>query len=147
MNREDVDTLIDRRCGALLRQCGLALVPSGGDNVDLSDPIAWALRQCGVSVASPVAPTEDEIASIGASLTDKFLDHTELRALESALTRYLGVDESSEGQSQRHNQLAARIERAITRKREQIARDYGTSAATLTAGAISLSFQETFDAS
>ena len=49
---------------------------------------------------------------------DQFLDHVELRALESALTRYVGVDVGAQGESQRHDQLGMRIERAIPRKRE-----------------------------
>lgn len=144
LTRANVDTLINRRCGALLRACGFALVEESGDNVDLNDPIAWALRQCGLSVASPVAPSEAEVGAVSDALLDQFLDHCELRALQSALTRYVGVDVSAQSESKQADQLGARIERAIARKRDQIARDYGTSASTLTGGAINLAFQETF---
>jgi hypothetical protein len=143
ITRAQIDALINRRCGALLRECGMALT-EGGDNPDLSDPIAWALRQCGISTADPIAPTEAEIAGVGTSALDKFFDHTELRALESALTRYVGVDASAQGEGRQASQLGARLEKAISRKRDQIARDYGTTASTLTAGVIGLAFQETF---
>lgn len=143
ITRAQIDTLIARRCGALLRECGMA-VTEGGLNTDLNDPIAWALRQCGLSTADPTAPTDAELAGVGTADLDKFTDHTELRALESALTRYTGIDTTTQGEGQRHDQLGARLERAIARKQAQIARDYGTNAATLTAGAIGLAFQETY---
>lgn len=147
LTRANVDMLINRRCGAILREVGMHLEEEGTDNTDLHDPIAWALRRCGLSVASPVAPTEDEIAAVPSDQLDQFLDHVELRALESALTRYVGVDVGAQGESQRHDQLGMRIERAIARKREQIARDYASATVTLTGGVIGLSFQETADAS
>lgn len=138
--RAQIETTISRRCGPLLALAGMTAIVQPGD--DLASPIAWAVRQLGGATADPTQPTAAEIAAI--SSADALFDLTELAALESALTRYTGVNQTSQGESSENDQIRAALTNAVDRKRALIERTYGTQAATLTAGVIGLSFQETY---
>lgn len=143
MNRTQLETVIARRCGSMLTAAGMLITPQSHSD-DLSDPIGWALRTLGVTPSDPTSPSDTEVASIASALTDKLLDYTELRALQNAATRYVAVDESSEGQSISHDQLRKAIENAAERKRIMIEQSYGVIAPPMTNGRIRLHFQETY---
>lgn len=138
--RAQIETTISRRCGPLLALAGMTAIVQPGD--DLASPIAWAVRQLGGATADPTQPTAAEIAAI--SSADALFDLTELAALESALTRYTGVNQTSQGESSENDQIRAALTKAVDRKRALIERTYGTQSATLTAGVIGLAFQETY---
>lgn len=141
MNRTQLETVIARRCGSMLTAAGMLITPQSHSD-DLSDPIGWALRTLGVTPSDPTSPSDTEVASIASALTDKLLDYTELRALQNAATRYVAVDESSEGQSISHDQLRKAIEQAAERKRVSIEQTYGVITPPLRTGRVRLFFQE-----
>jgi hypothetical protein len=143
VNRPQLETIIVRRCGSLVAQAGFTLTPLATSD-DLSDPIDWALRQLGVTPADPTNPSSAEVAQIAASNTDRLLDYTELRALESAATRYVGVDVTSSGESRSDNQIRQALITAVRDKRALIERTYGIVAPPLVHGRVNLHFQETY---
>ncbi len=146
MTRAQIETVLVRRTGAWLSQSGLDSTTVDGTNTDLADAIAAAILQCDSTVADITNPTSAEIQAVD-SLT-KFLDVAELRLLENILENLSKVDSKAGAVEAKLDQLAQRIERAIARKREQLAARYGLeTAATLETGVINLGFQQIINTS
>lgn len=143
MTRAQVEAILIRRVGGLFAACERDGTTATGANLDLNDPIGWAIRQCGGATAAPSLVTDADLTTV--SDTDQLLDLAELRALESALQNYDAVDLRAGPRTESFDQLGKRLEALITRKRKQLAADYNFGAGRLDTGVISLSFAETGD--
>lgn len=141
--RASVESVLVRRCGRLLTAAGLDGTTISGSNADLADPIGWAARQCGLTVASVTDVADADLAGLADSDTDKLLDLAELRTLETIAADPNVTTRQADGAQVNLSDLFTRLEMRIARKRTQIQRDYGTGLGTLTAGVITLGFQET----
>lgn len=142
LTRANLEAVLIRRCGRLLAALGLDGTTVDGTNSDLNDPIGWAIRSCGGTVASLAAVSDGDVATTAESDLDKLLDLAELRTLESIQANNDKVDIQSEQTRKAWATLGTRLETMIARKQKQIARDYGVGLGSLTAGTIDLSFQE-----
>jgi hypothetical protein len=141
LTRATVESILVKRLSGWLSAAGLA-VTVVGTNADLNDPIGWAIRQLGLTVDDITAVDDTDVARVGSSDYDKLLDLAELRALETIQQNLDDVDIEVGPRSEKLDQLAGRVAKALDRKRAQVQRDYGHGLGTLEAGVITLSFME-----
>ena len=81
LTRAIIEQILIRRVGTLLTAVGLDGTNKYGNNKDLNDPIGWALRQAGYTVASPIMVADTDIDDVADADHDKIFDLAELRAL------------------------------------------------------------------
>jgi hypothetical protein len=144
ITRANVEAILVRRVGKKLTAAGLDGTTVTGANADLNDPIGWALRQAGYAVASIVAVADADLANVAIDDTDKILDLAELRTLESVHENLNLVDFRLGPRAESLSQLAEQVEKEIARKRSCVQREYGMGLGSISGGAISLEFQETY---
>lgn len=113
-----------------------------GSNVDLSDPIASALRACGVDPAEPLEPADDDLASLDVADTQRFLDVAELRCLETVWGNLDEVTEQEGTDKQDWNQAKAELRRRIDAKRQDLKDTYGFGYGDVVSGTLELSYTE-----
>jgi len=142
LSRANIESILIRRCGRMLTACGLDGTTINGSNADLNDPIAWAIKQLGGSVAARTSVADSDIATVAAEDEEALLDLAELRTLESALTNLDATDIRVGDREEKLDQLSKRLESTIARKRSQIQRDHGLGLGTLSAGVLTLGFQQ-----
>lgn len=141
LSRANVESILVRRVGKWLAAADLA-VTSAGANADLNDPIGWAIRQLSLTVDDITAVDNDDVARVGVSDYDQFLDLAELRTLMTIQQNLDDVDITVGPRSEKYDQLAGRVEKALARKLAQVERDYGYGLGTLEAGVLTLNFME-----
>jgi hypothetical protein len=124
ITRANVESILIRRLGALLTEAGLDGTTVDGSNVDLNDPIGWAVRQADGSVDDPATVDDEDVQTVATADLDKLLDLAEYRALESISGNLNLVDIESGPFRQSFNQLRVGLEQRIARKRKQLERDY-----------------------
>lgn len=145
LTREEVEVILIGRVGKLLTAAGLDGATQDGTNADLTDALASAARRIGVPLASLAALTDADLSALADSDLDQYLSLAELALLEKALGNYDLVNIRVGQRSEDLSDLAARLERAIERKRALLLTLYGIGAQTLTAGVIDLGFAENGD--
>lgn len=141
--RANIEAVLVRRCGKLLTAAGLDGTTIAGTNGDLNDPIGWAIRQCGGTVATLTSVVDGDVSSVNDADADKLLDLAELRTIETIEGNLDGVDITVGPRSESLNQLSVRVRAKLDSKRAQLQRDYGFGVGTLTAGVVSLDFAQT----
>ena len=135
LTRANIEAVLIKRAGDLLTTAGLDGTTINGTNADLGDPIAFALRQIGVTVATPASPTDAEVAAASADDTDQLLDLAEIRILETVLQHVLDLVNTEAGQRvDEYSQLAAGLQKRIERAEARARSLYGWTATTLEAG-------------
>jgi hypothetical protein len=144
LTRANVETILVKRCGALMTAAGLATTYAGA-NADLNDPIGYAIRKCGGAVASVAAVADSDLAGISADKYDQLLDLAELRTLESIVGNLDDVNITVGPHSEQLADLSARVQKRIETKRAEIQKEYGIGAGALEAGVIGLDFMQKDD--
>lgn len=145
LTRANVEAILIRRLGKLLTEAEMDGDTTNGTNLDLNDPIGWAVRQCGGSVANPVNVAASDVATIGAGDIDQLFDLAEYRTLQNISGNLASVDIRVGSRQESFNQLAERVEARITRKKAQLQQEYSFGLGTLEAGVINLDFQQKTD--
>ncbi len=122
---------------------GLDGATVGGTNADLGDPIAFALRQLGIAVATPAVPTSAEVATVADTDHEEFFQLAELRCLQTILQHVLDLVNTEAGQRvDEYSQLAGGLQVRIGSLTEEIRRLYGWSAGAIEAGYATLDFAQ-----
>lgn len=124
LTRADVESVIVSRVGSLMTQAGLDGTTIDGTNADLNDPIGWAVRQLGYTVADITSVADTDIDDVGAADYDKLLDHAEYRALLNIDGNLTLVDTKVGPRSESLNQLRAGVEKLLEAKKAQLVEDY-----------------------
>lgn len=145
LTRANVETILIRRLGKLLTEAEMDGDTNNGTNLDLNDPIGWAVRQCGGTVANVTNVAASDVATIGAADYDKLFDLAEYRALQNISGNLASVDIRVGSRQESFNQLAERVEARIARKKAQLQQEYSFGLGTLEAGVINLDFQQKTD--
>lgn len=137
LTRADCESTLVKRLKVLMEAAEL-VVTITGSNADLNDPLAWALRRVGGSTASVATVTDAELAAVGASSYDDFMDLAEYRTLQNILGNLDLVDITAGPRAEKLSQIARQV-REMLKARESFAAGF---VAPPTAGYISLDFAE-----
>jgi hypothetical protein len=135
-----------QRIGGWLTNAGLDGTTNDGTNGAMNDPLGYAIRIAGGTVADYASVVSGDLATVPAANLDMLLDLAELRALENVLSNFALVDVKAGPVEAKQSQFADRLERVIARLRSQIAVRYGIDySPTMQTGVISLNFTELND--
>lgn len=142
----EVKLLLVKRVGPLFTEVGLD--GSGSSSTDLDDPLGFAIRKLGGTVATLNKVTDSDLVGVSETDYDRLFDLAELRGMETALSAARRLVSTSLGpKSEQFSHIAGGLEKDIAAKRRQMAAEYGAGISTLEAGAISLRFAESNETS
>ena len=142
LTRANVEYLLLRRVGSLFSEVGLNGATS--NNSDLDDPMGYAIRKSGGSVADATAVADADVTTVAEADVDQMLDLAELRALETARTAARRLVTTSLGpRREQLSDIAEGLEKDIAAKRADIMAQYGIVGSTIEGGVVSLRFAET----
>lgn len=146
LTRANVEYILVSRLGDLLAALEMEETSSGA-NASLNDPIGYAIRQLGGSVATATVVADSDLTGIAAADYDELFDLAELRALETMRSKARRLTDITAGpRSDTFSAIAAGLAADIADKRADMKARYGTSASTLTAGVLTLDFMQQAEA-
>lgn len=125
VTRANVEAELIGRLGAWLTAASLDGTTVDGTNTSLNGPIGYAIRVSGGTVASPALITSTDVQTVADADLDQLYDVAELRALESVLSNFTGVDKKAGPVELKSSQMADRLERRIASLRASIGLNYG----------------------
>lgn len=131
------------RCGKKMEFVGMA-VSVDGTNADLNSPMAFAARACGITLASPLTVTSEELDGLTVDNVDEFLDRGELRLLENVRGNMNLVDIKAGQLTENFSQFEVNLNKAIEQLQAKIETKY-VGYGSLEAGAIIEDFSQKFD--
>jgi hypothetical protein len=140
ITRANVESIIVQRCGSLMSFAGMAVTVAGA-NASLNDPIGYALRQSGYTVANIASVADADLSSLDDDDIDMLLDYAEFRTLENISGNLDDVDISNGPESEKYSQIAANLEKRMARVQERIDSSYGAGVVA-EVGTISYDFAE-----
>ncbi len=136
-----VKSVLEKRTSKLM-----AAVDLDAQTFDIDDPLAYAMRKMGYSVASVGVVTSSEVTTVPDSDVNQLLDLAELRLLETLYNEVLTLVTVSFGsRSQQLSDMSLRLRLTIDGKRKALEREYGDGLPELEAGVIDLYFGEAND--
>lgn len=145
VTRADVEVILVKRIGLLFEAADLNGTTVDGTNVDMNDPIGYALRRLGYAVASAVLVADSDLSGLVDDDLNAFLDLAELRCLETFLGNFDDVNIKLGPRSESFSDLRVQAERRANRLRSSIARQYGLEDVSIDVGALRYDFAEHFD--
>jgi hypothetical protein len=113
-----------------------------GSNLDFNDPLGRAVRALGYVVTSAVLVTDADVAQVTTAQEDEFFDYVTLFTLRTILTNLDDVEIRVGPRSEKLNQLAEQVERAIKLLQETMTEDYSYGYATPVPGVITRDIAE-----
>lgn len=140
ITRANTEAILIKRAGKLMAVIGLDGTTVTGANADLNDPIGYALRQLGYSVASVVAVADADLAAVSTDDYDALFDVAEYRVVETICGNWNLNDIRVLNRSESLSQLNpfSRLEYL----RKKIADDHGVSGAKLQTGMMTYDLAE-----
>jgi len=145
ITRSILETILVRRCGKWLIAAGLDGTTVNGTNPDLNDPIGYAARKLGLTVANPTSVSDGDLAALNLDELDKLLDVAEYRALQTVLENFEAVTLEVGGRHEHYSEFADRLQKLIALKALRLEKDYGLGQGTLDIGVIQLDFAQHSD--
>ncbi len=136
-----VEVILTARAGKRMTFVGMDGTTVDGTNLDLVDPMVSTLISMGITPASYAGVVDADLATL--EDIPQFLDRCELRLLQNILGNMDMVTNRVGPRSENLSDFSDALEKAITRKQEQIRKEYGAGVGTLSAGVINLGFMET----
>jgi ABC-type uncharacterized transport system YnjBCD substrate-binding protein len=132
---------------ALAIKCGQLVTAAGLDGTASSpvflDAIATSARESGIALASPFTVTDADLVVIAANQQDvatQLLEVAWLRALETALSNYIDVDEKIGESSMAWDETRKSLDAQITRMLAIVKAKYGIGLGTGSLGSLDLGF-------
>jgi hypothetical protein len=123
LTRAQVETILVERLSGWMTEAALAVTHTGA-NASLNDPIGYAARRLGLTVANVTNVADSDLSAVGVDDYDCLFDVAELRTLENILRNLTRVDTTAGPLSQSFGQLRKDVQTAIDAKRAQIENDY-----------------------
>jgi hypothetical protein len=143
--RDQVEAILIRRAGALLRKAGLDGTTVDGTNPDLADPISSSLRRLGVVVVDMTDPTDIELALLDDDDLEEFLDRAELRTLHSILGNWIKPNAQQDTDRQDWGDLIDLTRERIDALQSRVDTLFPSAQTDAAAGLISYDFQARYD--
>jgi len=141
ITRANLEALLVARRGPLMSAATMA-VTVAGSNADLNDPIGYAIRYMGGTVADISSVTSVDLATVDFALIDGVFDVAELRLLRTIKGRLDMVDIRTGPFTESLSQLAESVEQDIQSMSEQVVKKYGAGSILIDTGNLSLDFAE-----
>lgn len=147
VTRANIEKTLTLRRSPLMVIATMA-VTFAGSNVDLNDPIGYAIRFLGGTVTDPMLVADADLTSLDDIFLDGILDVAELRLLRTIKGRLDQVDTRTGPLSESMSQLAKSVGEDIDDLMAMIKAKYGTGVGgiLIETGYISLNFAEHNDA-
>lgn len=142
LTRANVEAILVQRTGPLLTAGGMDGSTITGANASLNDPIGYAVRRLGLTVANLASVADADLSGVSSDDYDQLLDVAEYRTLENILGNLDDVNITVGSRTEALGQLSDQVEKKMDRLAGRIEREYGLGLGTLQAGLISLGFQE-----
>ena len=140
--RAEIESVLVQRFSLLLTLAGMETTIAGS-NASLNDPIGYALRYCGYTVASLTSVSDADLSAIESTDLDKLLDVAEIRALDNIHGNVVALVDITNGpEKESFSQSAIALEKRIKRLQDKFNENYGTSGTTVRVGVISHDFVE-----
>ena len=140
-------TITIANCNAVLGQRLrrlLAAVGLDSNSIDLNDAISYAVRELGGTVASASGVVDNDLTGVSATDENQFFDIAEYRALETLINELsVKVTMQVGPRSQNYSDIAAILDKILSRKAKTLKDKYGIGLSTITGGVIDLAFAET----
>lgn len=140
LTRAQVELILISRCGPVMKAAGMDVNANPSPNADLNDPIGYALRRLGYSVADVSAVANTDVDDVSTDDYDALFDLAELRTLQNVIGNYALVDSRVGQLSESYSQLRDGLEKRIEKLKDQIESDYGIGGSSLQGGTIELDF-------
>ncbi|MDD2921788.1 MAG: hypothetical protein PHQ36_05825 [Anaerolineales bacterium] len=140
LTRTQIEKLLVKRASKRMAFVGMDGITDDGTNADLNEPISTALQRMGIAPADITEIKDADLTRVENPL--ELIDLAELRLLENILGNMDMVDITVGDRSERLSQFTADLGKAIERKQMQVEKEYGYGLGALTAGVISLNFQQ-----
>lgn len=145
LTRSTLESILIRRCGQWLSMAGLDGTTTSGANLDLNDPLGYALRQIGLTVANPATVADADLTALADTDLDKLLDLAEYRALQTILENFAAVSLDVGGRAEHYSEFADRLQSLLALKLEHLQQTYGVGQGALQAGVLPLDFAQHSD--
>lgn len=137
------ETILIRRVGGLMTAVGLDGTTNDGDNPDLVDPMGYAIRQGGGSVATITDIEDVDLSGFAESEYDQLFDIGELRTLQNCYSiAVTQIDTKIGPRDEKLSSLANSLAKLVEAKEKAVDDKYAIGLSTLTTGAIDLNFQQ-----
>lgn len=141
--RAEVEAELLSRAGALMLTADLDGHEKDGSNEDLAGPIAFSLRQLGITPAKFRDVTTADISAVSEADVDQLLDVAEWRLWKNIQGHLDDADLTIGDRSERYSQLQPVVQARITESERLIKRLYQIGEGKLSAGVLRVAFQET----
>jgi hypothetical protein len=125
ITRANAESVLIRRIGAWLTFVGLDGTTITGANLDLNDPITFALLQSSYSVADITAVSNTDLSAVVSTDYSKIIDIAEFRALETVLQTFTESDVKGLSFSTNDDQFGKRVQDRIDKKVAALLALYG----------------------
>lgn len=126
MIRSQAEVILISRCGAALVAVSKDGTTVNGSNEDLNGPLWYALDRLGYSVANISLVSDTDIQAVADEDILPFLAIAEIQILENVLnSAFTFVDITIGPRRESLSQFAESLEKTISRKKEDLTRDFG----------------------
>jgi hypothetical protein len=119
LTRANAERVIVDRVGGLMEFAGLT-VTYAGSNSDLDEPLSWAARRMGLSLASSITVTDSDISGLSGDDIDDYLDLAEYRTLKNVQGNLDMVDVTAGPRSEKLSQVAGQVEKMLSARRDRV---------------------------
>jgi hypothetical protein len=143
LTRANAEVMLIDRCGKKMTAAGMDGTTVTGINADINQPLATALIGMGLTPVNLMDIADADLAAV--EDIPQLLDRAELRLLESIAGNLDLVDITVGPRREALSQLYDQVNKSIQRMTDKIASLYGGMSTGLSAGVVTLDFQETFD--
>ena len=138
-----IEKTLIRRCGSKMAIVEMDGTTVDGTNQDIVDPVITAMIDMGYTLSDLSEVSDDDLSSVVPdSKYNELVDRAELRLLQNIAGNQVGVDITVGPRKESLSQLSQYLEKQIDRVSERNKKLYGDGLMPLTAGKISLGYQE-----
>ena len=143
ITRAQCEYILINRLGPILTTAGMDGTTDTGDNASLNDPIGYAIRKLGYTVAEVTSVADTDLVAIPEADIDALLDIAELRCLENCMGSLTLVDITVGERTERFSQLHTYVTARFAALKSKVNSQYGQyTDVSVDTGSIALDFAD-----